>query len=166
MHLGLQLCRPHTCQHCGTEVTEFATYGLSCRNSTGRHFHHAALNDIIDRALSTAHIPSRLEPSGLARDGIIIALWKYGQLLVWDATCPDTYMLDLMRNYCSCRSRGSSQPRGTQKKNKKKYAYLGPGHTPIAIESSGVFGTEAIKFLKDLSHHLKLASGEKVLLIN
>ena len=53
-----------------------------------------------------------------------------------------------------------------KKKNKKKYAYLGPGHTPIAIESSGVFGTEAIKFLKDLSHHLKLASGEKVLLIN
>ena len=66
LHLGLQLCRPHTCQHCGAEVTEFGTHGLSSRKSAGRHFHHAALNDLIHRALSAAHIPSRLEPSGLA----------------------------------------------------------------------------------------------------
>ena len=45
----------------------------------GRHFRHAALNDIIHRALSSAipKIPSRLEPSGVYRadgkrpDGII-----------------------------------------------------------------------------------------------
>ena len=36
------------------------------------------------------------------------------------------------------------------------------GHifTPIAIESSSVFGTKTLKFLKDLGHRLKLASGE------
>ena len=49
--LGFQLCRPHTCQHCGAEVTEFATHGLNCRKSAGRHFRHAALNDIIHRGL-------------------------------------------------------------------------------------------------------------------
>ena len=32
--------------------------------------------------------------------------------------------------------------------------------TPVAIESSGVFGTETLKFVKDLGRHLKLASGE------
>ena len=25
LRLGLQLCRPHICQHCGAEVTEFET---------------------------------------------------------------------------------------------------------------------------------------------
>ena len=41
------------------------------------------------------YIPSRLEPSGLARtdgkcpDGITLAPWKCGQFLVWDAICPD-----------------------------------------------------------------------------
>ena len=41
---------------------------------------------------------------------------------------------------------------------RKRYAHLGPGHifTPVAIECSGVFGTETLKFVK----YLKLASGE------
>ena len=48
-------------------------------------------------ALSAAHVPSRLEPTGLLRsngkrpDGVTLAPWKCGQLLVWDATCPDTF---------------------------------------------------------------------------
>ena len=48
-------------------------------------------------ALSTAKIPSRLEPSGLYRsdgkrpDGASVVPWKSGKLLVWDATCPDTF---------------------------------------------------------------------------
>lgn len=63
LDLDLQLCRPHTFQHCGTEVTDMP----SCRKSVGHHFRHAALNDIIHRALSAAHVPSRLELPGLAR---------------------------------------------------------------------------------------------------
>ena len=42
-----------------------ATHGLNCRCSEGRHHRHAAVNDIIHRALSSAKIPSRLEPSGV-----------------------------------------------------------------------------------------------------
>ena len=95
--LGSPLCRPHTCHHCGAAVDHLATHGLSCRWSEGRHHRHAAINDILHRALSSAKIPSRLEPSGLYRsdgkrpDGITIVPWKNGKLLVWDATCPDTY---------------------------------------------------------------------------
>ena len=46
------------------------------------------------RALVSAHVPS---PSGLYRsdgkrpDGVSIVPWKCGQLLVWDATCPDIF---------------------------------------------------------------------------
>jgi hypothetical protein len=47
--------------------------------------------------MTAAKIPSRLEPSGLFRsdgkrpDGVTIVPWQCGKLLVWDATCPDTY---------------------------------------------------------------------------
>ena len=58
---------------------------------------HSAFNDIIHRALAAAHVPSHLEPSSLYRsdrkrpDGVSIVPWKCGQLLVWDATCPDIF---------------------------------------------------------------------------
>ena len=41
------------------------THGLSCHFSTGCHFRHAMLNDILHGALSSANVPSRLEPTGL-----------------------------------------------------------------------------------------------------
>ena len=55
------------------------------------------LNDIVHRALTTAHIPSRLEPASVLRsdgkrpDGISVVRWQRGKLLVWDATCSDTF---------------------------------------------------------------------------
>ena len=67
LRLGAPLCRPHTCHHCGSDVDSLATHGLSCRQSQGQHFRHAAMNDIVHRSLPTAKIPSRLEPSGLQR---------------------------------------------------------------------------------------------------
>ena len=92
LHLGLPLCRSHTCQHCGAEVSQFATHGLSCRKSAGRYHCHSAVNDIIHRALAVAHVPSRLEPLGLYRsdgkrpDGVSSVPWKCSQFLVWDET--------------------------------------------------------------------------------
>ena len=97
LHLGAPLCHPHSCRLCGRAVDSFATHGLSCAKSTGRHFRHAAINNIIQRSLSSAKIPSSLEPSGLSRsdskrpDGITIAPWKAGRSLIWDATCCDTF---------------------------------------------------------------------------
>ena len=51
LRLGSTLCRPHTCQHCGADVNHLATHGLSCKKSEGRHHRHAAINDILYRAL-------------------------------------------------------------------------------------------------------------------
>ena len=65
-----------------TVVLQWTTHGLSCLWSEGRHHRHAAINDILHRALSSAKVPSRLEPSGLYRsdgkcpDGITIMPWK------------------------------------------------------------------------------------------
>ena len=49
-----------------------------------------------------------------------------------------------------------------ERKKRQKYTSLVPGHifTPAAIESSGVFGKETLKFVQDLGHPFKLASGE------
>ena len=64
LRLGSPLCRTHICKHCETTVDQFTTHGLSCQYSKGRHFGHA-INDTIHRTLSSAHIPSCLEPTAL-----------------------------------------------------------------------------------------------------
>ena len=66
---GASLCSPHLFCHCGAQVDHFATHGLSCRWSEGRHSRHAGVNYIIHRALTSAKIPSELEPSGQSRSG-------------------------------------------------------------------------------------------------
>ena len=165
LRLGLSLCRPHSCHHCGFEVTHLAVHGLSCRKSEGRHHRHASINDTIHRAMTAAKIPSRLEPTGLFRsdgkrpDGITIVPWQCGKLLVWDVTCPDTYAPSY-----SAFAAAEAGAVANQAEHKKcvKYAHLDHNHifTPIAIETSGVYGSETLKFLKELGHRLKQTSGE------
>ena len=65
LRLGLPLCRPHQCVHCGSQVDKLGTHGLSCRYSKGRHPRHAEVNNVIKRSLDAAQVPSRLEPTGL-----------------------------------------------------------------------------------------------------
>ena len=91
------LFRPHTCHHYDLQVDGTAMHRLSFKWSEGHHQRHAAVNDIIHRAMSAAHFPPRLEPSGLScsdgkcPNGVTLVPWKSGRLLVWDATCPDTF---------------------------------------------------------------------------
>ena len=78
-------------------MDELGTHGLSCHCSEGRLPRHAAVNDIICQVLISAGVPSRLEPAGLCRsndkrpNGISTIPWSNGKILLWDATCPDTY---------------------------------------------------------------------------
>ena len=165
LRLGLPLCQSHTCQHCGAEVSQFATHGLSCRKSAERHHRHSAVNDIICRALVAAHLPSRLEPSGLYRsdekrpDGVSIVPWKCGQLLVWDATCLDTFAPSY--STIATKQVGAVAQQAEEKKM-QKYKHLDSCYffTPVAIETSGVFGPKTMEFLKGLGHRLRQVSGE------
>ena len=96
LRLSTPICGQHLCQHCGASVDVLGRHALCCQRSGGRHRRHA-LNTIISRALTTAGIPSRLEPTGLLRtdgkrpDGMSLAPWSSGKLLVWDVTCSDTF---------------------------------------------------------------------------
>ena len=165
LRLGVTLCRPHKCHQCGAEVNHLGLHGLSCRRSQGRHPRHAAVNDLLKRSLASAKIPSLLEPTGIARsdgrrpDGISVMPWRNGRTLVWDATCPDTFAPSHVA--LAAREAGlvASQ---AEKAKTQKYALLGSSHhfVPIAIETSGVFGPEAITFIKELGHRIRAETGE------
>ena len=67
LRLGTAVCGPHSCQRCGDAVDALGRHALSCNRSEGRHQWHAAINAIVKNGLVSAHIPSRLEPTGLMR---------------------------------------------------------------------------------------------------
>jgi hypothetical protein len=73
LRLGSALCHPHDCALCGVRVDETGIHALSCHKSRGRLARHACLNDIVKRALTSANIPSTLEPQGLCRrNGLMV----------------------------------------------------------------------------------------------
>ena len=141
------------------EVDSLATHGLS-------HHRHAALNDILHRALTSARVPSRLEPSGLycsdgkCPDGITVAPWKNGKLLVWDATCPDTFAPSYIS---SATSEAGAVAALAEERKKNIYAHLDPSHSfiPVAVETSGVVGPQSLAFLKDLGRRMRQVTGEE-----
>ena len=165
LRLGTRVCGPHTCQHCAAEVSALGRHSLSCRRSEGRLQRHAALNDIFKRALFAAHMPSRLEPTGLSRtdgrrpDGVTLAPWKCGQLLVWDATCPDTYAP-------SYRTHATTEPGRVaalaEEKKADKYRDLPRSHwfCPLSIESMGAMGPRTLELVRDVGRRITLETGD------
>jgi hypothetical protein len=63
-------------------------------------FPDTEINSIVNRALTSIHVNSTLEPNGLSRDdgkrpdGMTLLPWiNKGQPLVWDITIVDSYVL-------------------------------------------------------------------------
>ena len=96
---------------------------------------------------------------GKRPDGISMVPWRNGKLLVWDATCPDTYA----PSYSALATREAGAVAAQAEVNKcAKYSHLDSGHefVPVAIETSGVLGPLTRTFLKELGHRLRRVSGE------
>ena len=89
--LGSPLCHPHQCISC-TWVDSSGVHGLSCKKSAGRFSRHTHVNNLIKRALESAHVPTILERQGVSYtdgerpDGMTIFPWKMGKCMVWDFT--------------------------------------------------------------------------------
>ena len=156
LRLGTDICMPHLCRHCNSEVDSSGIHGLSCQYSEGRLSRHASINAILHRALTTANIPSRLELSGLSLldgtrpNGMSIIPWHSGRLLVWDVTCPDTLAI----SYRSRASVGAGLVAAlAEEKKSEKFAHLSSHYhfVPFAIESLGAMGPSATALIKDLS---------------
>ena len=109
-------------------------------------------------------MPSRLEPAGLSRsdgkrpDGVTLAPWKSGQLLVWDATCPDTLAPSYRAH--ATQEAGKVAERAEERKV-EKYRCLPASHLfcPVAIETLGAVGPQSLALIKDIG--LRIASETK-----
>ena len=166
LRLGTDICAPHLCRHCDSEVGPRGLHGLSCRYSEGRHSRHASVNDILHRALTAAKIPSRLEPSGLSStdgsrpDGMTIVPWRSGRPLVWDATCPDTLAVSY-RSRATC---GAGRVAAlAEEKKSDKFSHLSSQYhfVPVAIETFGAMGPAAASLIKELGSRGSHETGEE-----
>ena len=96
LRLGSPLCQPHECI-CGTWVESTGVHSLSCRKSVGRFSRHSHVNNLIRKALESAHVPTIMKPQGVSRtngkrpDGMTIFPWKMEKCMVWDFMCSDTF---------------------------------------------------------------------------
>ena len=166
LRIGAKLVHPHTCIACGDQVCCEGIHGLSCRSSAGRFTRHAAANDVIRRALSSADVPSVLEPSGLSRqdgrrpDGLTLIPWSQGRCLLWDFTCSDT--LAQSHVHQSSVDAGSAA-NAAEARKLAHYSDLSHDYVfaPVAIETLGSSGELTGRFLRDLCKRLVVGSGDR-----
>ncbi|KAI5640648.1 hypothetical protein NE865_06966 [Phthorimaea operculella] len=165
LRLGLRTNHPHDCG-CGAQVNQFGHHGLSCRKSAGRIPRHAALNDVIRRALVSANVPAKLEPNGIVRsdgkrpDGVTLIPWQQGRSLVWDVTCVDTLAPSHLH---TTSTRAGSAAANAEAAKVRKYAEISKSYmfSPIGFETLGPWGPEAKKLIKDISVRMYKASGDR-----
>ena len=88
VHLGTPLCGPHQCSHCWEEMDVMSRHEFSFQLREGRHHRHAAINDIIHCALTSAGVPARLEPPGLLHsddkrsNSVLMVPWRSGMIVL------------------------------------------------------------------------------------
>ena len=107
-------------------------------------------------------MPSTLEPyaCGLCRldgkrpDGLTIIPWAKGHALVWDVTCWNSFAPS---NIQMSSSRLGLLANQAATKKRDLYAELSICHIfqPIAFESTGVFGQDALDFFHDLANRTR-----------
>ena len=165
LRVGVTVCVQHTCK-CGKVMDAKGLHRLSCRYSTGRHPRHSALNDVIRRALQSAGIPCVLETIGVDRgdgkrpNGISVFPYSSGKCLCWHATCIDTFAASHI--YGSAVSAGSAAW-GVEERKCQKYEALGRRYSfePIAVETTGVFGTTTGTLFSDMGRRITNVSGDR-----
>lgn len=165
LRLGAPICEPHHCV-CGELVDALGQHGLCCKKSRGRWSRHSALNEALRRALGSAQIPSRLEPSGLhyekrtRPDGLTQYPWKNGRCMAWDVTVVDT----LAQSYLSRTTlrAGAAADMAAERKI-AKYQHLGDRYIffPVAFETLGSWGDSAKEVIAEIGRRIKEHTGDQ-----
>ena len=96
--------------------------------------------------------------NGKQPDGVTMMPCECGRRLIWDATRSDTYAqtyLPLATN------RSGAVADSSESRKQALYSHLQSTHTfvPVAVETTGAFGTESLQFLKHLGSRLCSQSG-------
>jgi len=156
--LGAPIVRPHVCV-CGATVAVDGHHGLSCRRGSGRHCRHNQLNDLLCRAFTSTGTLATREPHSLCTsggkrpDGVTQVPWKRGRCLAWDATCPNTFA----QSYIQDSSTLAGSAASAAELNKiAKYTDIiaGVDFIPFVIETSGVWGEQAMSLVKELGRRM------------
>jgi hypothetical protein len=140
---------------CGQAVDVHRTHGLSCQKSGGRQYRLKSVNDVIQHALSSAGVPSRLEPphlyydDGKRPDGLTTVPLKYGRSLVWDFTCLDTLAPSLLNHALIAPGTVAAD---AERHRQTKYAALSTIYSFLLVEikTIGTFGDRHLCLCKTL----------------
>ena len=159
LRLGSPVQHPQVCK-CGVITDEFGWHALSCKFNGGRISRHNEVNNLIQRALASAHIASRLEPQihhNLRPDGMTLIPWSKGLCLIWDFTCSNT-MATSYRQITN--QNGVAELAQTRKRTKYKPLETSYIFLPMATETLGGWASEAEEFLDVLGSRLMKESNE------
>ena len=85
-------------------------------------------------------------------DGMSLAPWSSGKLLVWDATCSDTFAPS--RRSQATHAPGEVAARA-EKRKEAKYISLPAGHQFVPVETMGAMGPRTLLFLKELGKRMR-----------
>ena len=150
---------------CGVVADAYCSHALSCNKTNGHHVRHSSVNYLIKRAVGTADILSRLEPTRVSRDngkrpdGLTLMPWANGRSLIWDFTCSHTFAASNINRAVL----GPSTVACDAKRCKiSKYSNLLSTYTfiPIAVETIGAVGANAMSFFIELSGRVWLITYE------
>jgi hypothetical protein len=164
LRLGAPIVHLHKCI-CGTTVTTEGHHGLSCRRGSGRHSRHNQVNEILCRAFTSVGAFATREPHSLCGrsdkrpDGVTQIPWRRGRCLAWDATCPNTFAQSYVQT--TSHTAGSAAA-GAEAKKQQKYSDLNVGidFVPFAIETSGVWGEEAMRLVTEIGRRTAVVTHE------
>ena len=113
-------------------------------------------------------LPMWLEPTclngadGKCRDVITMVPWSNGRLLVWDATCADTFATSHLSMTAFEVCAAANQAEQTNIKNYSFITYHAYHFfTPVTFETTGVCGPHYIPFLTDLGRCIVNTTGDK-----
>ena len=95
---------------------------------------------------------------GRRSDVVTVVPWRSGKLLVWDATCPDTFAPTYSMH--ATREAGAVAALAEEEGGYISTCALHT-MTPVAIETSGVFGPQNMAFLKDLGRRVDQTTEER-----
>jgi len=166
LRVGAPMCHEHKCGGCGAPVTAKGLHGLACKKSAGRHMRHSDANDVLSRALTSANVCNIREPIGCFRsdgkrpDGLTINPWKGGLTAAWDYTTPDTYAKSHLGPTSTRPGAAAAQ---AETKKRRKYASLENRHLffPVAVETSGVWGEDGLRWVRQIGTRITATTGEK-----
>ena len=161
--LGAPICSSHT-YWCGAKVEADGSHAFVCIRSRSHHARHHLGNEVIHKALQSAHIPAELEPAGMFRDdkkmpdGVTLMPWRLGRPMAWDFTSVHR----LAASY-STQAATPCVAELAESRKVSKYSAISQTHffQPVAVETLGGLGHSTLDFVNDLGRRIFLATGEK-----